>query len=77
VRPYQGALCGSFAGGIAAAATTPLDVMKTRLMLGKDINGVPYTGMLDTGRRIWATEGPMTLFSGIQPRGMCPLQCDQ
>lgn len=30
---YQAALVGSFAGGLSAAVTTPLDVVKTRLML--------------------------------------------
>ena len=34
VSPLQGALCGSVAGAIAASTTTPLDVIKTRLMLG-------------------------------------------
>lgn len=29
----QASLCGMVAGGIAAAITTPLDVMKTRIML--------------------------------------------
>lgn len=32
------ALCGCIAGGIAAAVTTPLDVAKTRIMLGQSIS---------------------------------------
>lgn len=50
--PYQAAICGSISGGLAAGITTPLDVLKTRLMLGVDAKGIPYEGTMDTFRRI-------------------------
>jgi len=33
LRTYEAAACGSISGGVAAAFTTPLDVLKTRVML--------------------------------------------
>jgi len=70
VSPFQAALCGSFAGGVAAFFTTPLDVVKTRLMLGADAKGNKYNGMLDTFSRVYRHEGFATFFSGIGPRVM-------
>ena len=66
--PLQAAGCGSASGAVAAAVTTPLDVLKTRLMLGVDRHGVPYTGVADVWRRLLHEEGAATLLSGIQPR---------
>ena len=68
--PFQAASCGSIAGGIAAAVTTPLDVLKTRLMLGFDKAGIPYNNAIDVFRRTVAEEGSAALFRGIQPRVM-------
>ncbi|SAM00280.1 hypothetical protein [Absidia glauca] len=70
-EPYQAALCGSVAGGIAAAITTPLDVCKTRIMLSsKNQNIQQYTGILSTMKRVAAEEGPRALLSGLGPRVM-------
>lgn len=37
VNPGESAVFGSLSGAVAAAATTPLDVLKTRLMLAKQV----------------------------------------
>ncbi|KAG0379175.1 hypothetical protein BGX24_001465 [Mortierella sp. AD032] len=78
VDPWEAAICGSIAGGIAAAITTPLDVVKTRLMLSQrnpiGVGGAPssayYSGITSTFKRILAEEGPRALFSGVGPRVM-------
>ncbi|KAI8969056.1 mitochondrial carrier domain-containing protein [Mycotypha africana] len=70
-EPYEAAFMGSIAGGIAAAATTPLDVCKTRIMLSnKNHTAKHYAGIVSTMKRIAAEEGPRALFSGIGPRVM-------
>jgi solute carrier family 25 S-adenosylmethionine transporter 26 len=53
VVPLQSAVCGSIGGGISAAITTPLDVVKTRMMLGADCRGTHYKGIRDTVHRIY------------------------
>lgn len=65
VSPGEGAICGSIAGGIAAALTTPLDVIKTRLMLNKGrINVLPLV------KKIIQEEGYSAFLKGIGPRTM-------
>mmetsp|Transcript_52068 Transcript_52068/g.111370 ORF Transcript_52068/g.111370 Transcript_52068/m.111370 type:complete len:290 (-) Transcript_52068:407-1276(-) len=67
--PSQGAACGSFAGAVAAAVTTPLDVVKTRLMLNaKNASGQLYSGTVSTLQTIVKEEGARALFHGIGPR---------
>jgi len=78
VDPWEAAVCASIAGGIAAAITTPLDVVKTRVMLSQKnpvgAGGAPssayYSGIVPTFKRILAEEGPRALFSGVGPRVM-------
>lgn len=70
VTPMQAAACGSFSGGIAGALTTPLDVIKTRLMIGEDKHGVAYKNAVDVAVRIMREEGWRKFLSGIEPRVM-------
>ena len=65
VEPWKGAICGSIAGGIAAATTTPLDFLKTRLMLNKTTASLGSVII-----RIYREEGPAVFFSGVGPRTM-------
>ncbi|PKS13077.1 hypothetical protein jhhlp_000418 [Lomentospora prolificans] len=65
VGAVESGLYGSLAGGIAAGLTTPLDVLKTRVMLSKQSRSV---GSVFTA--ILREEGPRVLFSGIGPRVM-------
>jgi solute carrier family 25 (mitochondrial S-adenosylmethionine transporter), member 26 len=57
--PELAAVCGSVAGGTAAAITCPLDVVKTRRMLGS-----PSSSLIS----ILKSEGIQPLFGGILPR---------
>lgn len=59
----KGALCGSIAGGVAAAATTPLDVIKTRIMLHKE-----RIGVVSLVRQMIHEEGLLVFLKGIGPR---------
>ncbi|GAN06388.1 S-adenosylmethionine mitochondrial carrier protein-like [Mucor ambiguus] len=71
VEPMEAAVMGSLAGGIGAAITTPLDVCKTRIMLSsKASSNRPYTGIVDTMKRIVREEGAKKLLAGIGPRVM-------
>jgi len=64
VNGVEGGLCGSFAGAIAAAITTPLDVAKTRIMLGESKS----TSFVETLKDIHADKGASGLFAGVGPR---------
>ncbi|CAM9964937.1 unnamed protein product [Choristocarpus tenellus] len=65
LAPWQGSLCGSVAGGISAGLTTPLDVVKTRLMTA---NPGQYKGVGNCLQVILQEEGTGALFAGAVPR---------
>lgn len=79
-RQLDGWMCaclGSISGGIAAAATTPLDVVKTRLMLQQSAATQPSAspttarqpaGVVSTFRSVLVEGGVSRLFSGVVPR---------
>lgn len=61
-------IAGGFAGAIASAATTPLDVVKTRLQTQGEIGARRYRGLLDALRVIRDEEGFQGLMRGVRPR---------
>lgn len=65
VTPQDGAIAGAVAGGTAAALTTPLDVIKTRIMLHHQ-----KESMLTTLGTIYREEGMGAFWRGIGPRTM-------
>ncbi|KAM4022510.1 mitochondrial S-adenosylmethionine carrier protein [Anomaloglossus baeobatrachus] len=65
---WQSAVCGAFAGGFAAAVTTPLDVAKTRIMLAKAGSSTAGGNVLLALSDIWRTHGLTGLFAGMVPR---------
>ncbi|KAK1322671.1 hypothetical protein QJS10_CPA02g00441 [Acorus calamus] len=63
LEPAQSVLCGALAGAISASVTTPLDVVKTRLM-----TQAGYGGVGDAVRRILSEEGWKGFTRGMGPR---------
>ncbi|KAK0520944.1 S-adenosylmethionine transporter [Tilletia horrida] len=64
---WQAALSGSCAGAIAAAATTPLDVVKTRIMLERRRTG-PSSATTAATAATSPTAAPTTSPSGVNTR---------
>ncbi|KAL7176221.1 hypothetical protein ACSBR2_029720 [Camellia fascicularis] len=74
LEPFQSVCCGALAGAISASLTTPLDVVKTRLMTqvhGDAVNKVAatmYSGVRATVKQILKEEGWVGLTRGMGPR---------
>ncbi|XP_010247259.1 PREDICTED: protein MITOFERRINLIKE 1, chloroplastic [Nelumbo nucifera] len=74
LEPFQSVCCGALAGAISASLTTPLDVVKTRLMTqvqgearDKVVVAV-YGGISSTIKQILKEEGWVGLTRGMGPR---------
>ncbi|KAI0850065.1 mitochondrial carrier [Daldinia vernicosa] len=65
VSAGESALYGSVSGAVAAGVTTPLDVLKTRVMLSKERESV-----LVVLKELLSTHGIRPFFAGIGPRVM-------
>lgn len=70
VTAGESALFGSLSGGVAAGLTTPLDVLKTRIMLERrDANTLSSrSGVVDVFQQIAREEGARGFFRGFVPR---------
>ncbi|PSS19483.1 Protein MITOFERRINLIKE 1 like [Actinidia chinensis var. chinensis] len=74
LEPIQSVCCGALAGAISASLTTPLDVVKTRLMTqahGEAVNkvaAVMYSGVSATVKQILKEEGWVGLTRGMGTR---------
>ncbi|KAL6938158.1 S-adenosylmethionine transporter [Hanseniaspora osmophila] len=68
LSPLKGAMCGSIAGAIAASLTTPLDVLKTRIMLSTDKQ---RDSLWTITKNLYKEEGGIKVFfKGVGPRTM-------
>lgn len=75
LHTLQFAMCASSAGAIAAACTTPLDVIKTRIQTQGDTHTMAtktmprlYQNSWHALRTIVATEGAASMFKGMAAR---------
>ncbi len=65
-RKVKDVVCGSIAGGFGAFVTTPMDLIKTRMMKGND----EYSNIFHAINRISKEEGLAAFMTGMTPRLM-------
>ncbi|KAL8861747.1 MAG: hypothetical protein Q9178_001948 [Gyalolechia marmorata] len=65
VSAIESGAFGSIAGAVAAGLTTPLDVLKTRMMLAKERQAAVSLFV-----QIWRESGPKAFVAGLGPRVM-------
>eukprot|EP01039_Chlorochromonas_danica_P010175 gene10175-11259_t len=67
VEGLQAAFFGAIASALAQLLTTPLDVLRVRVMLGSSQSGQSGRGIVSVSSLL-AAEGPAVLFLGTAPR---------
>ncbi|KAJ0507101.1 putative mitochondrial carrier domain superfamily [Helianthus annuus] len=67
LEPFQSVCCGALAGAISASLTTPLDVVKTRLMTQIHSDKIAF-GVSETVKHILKEEGLVGFTRGMGPR---------
>jgi len=75
-RPVEHVLSGGFAGGLAAALTTPTDVVKTMLQTrgsATDPELRNVNGFMEGVRLLMKREGIRGLFKGVRPRAVAAI----
>ncbi|KAL3820101.1 hypothetical protein ACJIZ3_006006 [Penstemon smallii] len=65
LEPWEAIMVGAISGGMTAVSTTPLDVIKTRMMIATQGQPVTLSMVVLT---ILRNEGPFGLFKGAVPR---------
>ncbi|CAG5121284.1 unnamed protein product [Candidula unifasciata] len=68
ITAWQSSVCGAIAGGTSAAITTPLDVVKTRIILAKKGSSIASGSILYVLKHVAQEKGIRGLFSGMVPR---------
>ncbi|XP_043250506.1 S-adenosylmethionine mitochondrial carrier protein-like [Colletes gigas] len=68
ILPVESAVCGAIAGGVSASVTTPLDVIKTRIMLAHKNTNSEKLKILYMLKDIYREKGLPGLYAGIGPR---------
>lgn len=63
ISAVESGIFGSIAGAVAAGVTTPLDVLKTRMMLARE-----RQAMMLLLAQIMKESGPRAFFAGMGPR---------
>ncbi|XP_065066675.1 mitochondrial S-adenosylmethionine carrier protein-like [Rhopilema esculentum] len=68
INALHSGLAGAISGAISGAITTPLDVVKTRVMLAEKEAETAKAGIIQLAMKIGRDEGVHRLFSGLVPR---------